>query len=62
MNHLFDRYSIILTISLPSFSFSGPTWESQPAFAWTKQWEYVPHHGHPKLFAFDFETMQPNFK
>jgi len=38
---------------------SGPTWDSQPPFAWTKEWKDVPHYGQPKVFAFDFEQMRP---
>jgi len=37
----------------------GPSWESQPPFAWTAQWKHVPHYGQPKLFAFDWERMIP---
>jgi len=44
---------------MESKAISGPTWDSQPPFAWTEQWKYVPHYGQPKLFAFEFETMKP---
>jgi len=45
---------------LESSAVSGPTWDSQPPFAWTHQWKDVPHHGQPDLFAFHFETMRPS--
>jgi hypothetical protein len=41
---------------------SGPTWQSQPPFAWTAQWSHVPHHGHPTVFAFDFVDIIPKHR
>jgi len=33
----------------------GPTWDSQPPFAWTSQWANAgPHFGTPNIFAYDF--------
>jgi len=37
----------------------GPTWDAQPPFAWTEQWQYVPHYGMPQVFAFEYDTMTP---
>jgi hypothetical protein len=42
-----------------ALAVSGPTWDSQPPFAWTNQWPGVPHYGHPEIFAFDFVQMTP---
>jgi len=39
---------------------SGPTWDAQPPFAWTKQWtptNVVP--GQPTVFAFDWISTVP---
>jgi len=38
----------------------GPTWDSQPIFAWTEEWQGVPHYGQPQVFDFTFVTMQPS--
>jgi len=38
---------------------AGPTWDSQPVFAWTHQWDGVPHYGQPDVFNFEFVTMAP---
>lgn len=38
---------------------SGPTWDSQPPFAWTEEWQTVPHYGHPEVFDFEFITVSP---
>jgi hypothetical protein len=27
-----------------TIAVSGPTWDSQPPFAWTKQWQWQPHY------------------
>lgn len=35
----------------------GPTWDDQPPFAWTRQWNSTPHFGTPKLFAFEFHKV-----
>jgi len=45
--------------SLSSVAVSGPTWDSQPPFAWTKQWTDYPSYGQPKVFAFDYVVMSP---
>jgi len=42
-----------------SLAVSGPTWTSQPPFAWTEQWNLVPHFGHPTVFDFDYVDMRP---
>lgn len=44
---------------LTSVAVSGPTWQSQPVFAWTEEWKYFPHFGQPEVFAFDFVKMSP---
>jgi len=49
-----------LVKKLESEAVSGPTWESQPPFAWTNEWKNVPHYGQPLLFAFQFENMSPH--
>jgi len=38
---------------------SGPTWDSQPVFAWTEEWNTYPHFSQPDVFAFPFVTMTP---
>jgi len=43
--------------NLDSIVVSGPTWDSQPPFAWTHQWDGQPHWGQPKVFAFDYIHM-----
>jgi len=48
-----------LVPNIQTEAISGPTWQSQPPFAWTEQWSHVPHYGQPKVFAFDFESMVP---
>jgi len=45
--------------SLQAWAVNGPTWDSQPPFAWTKEWDSVPHFGQPKVFDFDFVTIKP---
>lgn len=42
-----------------SVTVSGPTWDSQPVFAWNDEWKYVPHHGMPRVFAFDWFNINP---
>jgi len=38
----------------------GPTWDSQPVFAWTNQWSSSNYFlGQPILFDFDFTTLVP---
>jgi hypothetical protein len=39
-----------------SLIVAGPTWDTQPPFAWTKRWATVPHFGQPTVFAFDWVT------
>jgi len=46
--------------NMESTAVSGPTWDSQPPFAWTNQFPNYPNFGQPKLFAFKFETMKPS--
>jgi len=47
---------------LETKAISGPTWDSQPPFAWTQQWNQYPHFGQPDVFAFDFVTLAPKHK
>jgi len=49
----------IMITSLQTLAVNGPTWDSQPPFAWTREWSAVPHFGHPHVFAFNWETIQP---
>jgi len=49
----------LLVPKLVSTSVTGPTWDSQPPFAWTRQWSTVPKFGLPIIYAFDFVQMSP---
>jgi hypothetical protein len=49
-----------MVLNMEALAVSGPTWDSQPPFAWTKQWKSVLHYGQPTLFAFDYVSMSPN--
>jgi len=40
-----------------TMAICGPTWDSQPVFAWTEEWKYYPHFDHPEVFAFSFVNM-----
>ncbi|PRP75486.1 hypothetical protein PROFUN_10664 [Planoprotostelium fungivorum] len=40
---------------------SGPTWDYQPPFAWTKQWENHTRIGLPKVFDFPWIVKEPHF-
>jgi len=42
-----------------SSSVNGPTWDSQPPFAWNSQWEGVAHYGQPTVFDFDWIDIYP---
>jgi len=46
--------------TMSTHAICGPTWDSQPPFAWTEQWSSVPHYGQPLIFAFDWHTMTPS--
>eukprot|EP01123_Difflugia_compressa_P005486 TRINITY_DN172_c0_g1_i5.p1 TRINITY_DN172_c0_g1~~TRINITY_DN172_c0_g1_i5.p1 ORF type:complete len:523 (+),score=92.62 TRINITY_DN172_c0_g1_i5:74-1642(+) len=46
--------SNILASKQQAWVVSGPTWDSQPPFAWTKQWNDVPHYGQADVFDFEF--------
>jgi len=48
-----------LSAARATIAVAGPTWDSQPPFAWTRQWEGVPHFGQPTVFAFDWVTLVP---
>jgi len=39
----------------------GPTWKSQPVFAWTNEWpsSVYPHWGQPAVFNFDWISIAP---
>eukprot|EP01119_Soliformovum_irregulare_P003724 TRINITY_DN1475_c0_g1_i1.p1 TRINITY_DN1475_c0_g1~~TRINITY_DN1475_c0_g1_i1.p1 ORF type:complete len:533 (+),score=102.06 TRINITY_DN1475_c0_g1_i1:202-1599(+) len=47
--------------TLQTQAVSGPSWESQPPFAWTEEWASVPHFGMPQVYDFDFVNMKPEF-
>jgi len=42
-----------------SHAVCGPSWDSQPPFAWTSAWpnSQNPHYGQPTVFAFNFVSM-----
>jgi hypothetical protein len=40
-------------------AINGPTYQEQPVFAWTSQWDAYSHVGQPLRFHFPFVTMQP---
>jgi len=46
--------------NLQTLAVCGPTWQSQPVFAWTEEWSSSPHYGQVDVFDFDFVMMQPN--
>jgi hypothetical protein len=46
--------------SLESKAVSSPTWDSQPIFAWTEEWNGIPRYGQPTIWDFTFETMKPH--
>lgn len=60
-----------MVFDLKSLAVSGPTWQSQPVFAWTEgissvsrsltqlEWAGIPHYGQVDEFNFDFVEMQP---
>eukprot|EP01117_Protostelium_nocturnum_P000225 TRINITY_DN1029_c0_g2_i1.p1 TRINITY_DN1029_c0_g2~~TRINITY_DN1029_c0_g2_i1.p1 ORF type:complete len:521 (+),score=170.99 TRINITY_DN1029_c0_g2_i1:68-1630(+) len=54
-----SSYSMAKTLT--SEIVSGPSWDYQPPFAWTERWEGRAHHGHPKIFNFDWIQTTPNF-
>jgi len=49
----------IMQATQSALAVAGPTWQSQPPFAWTQEWPTSPHYGHATVFAFDFELMMP---
>jgi len=36
---------------------NGPTWDSQPVFAWTEEWSDIYSGGMVKVFDFEFVDM-----
>jgi len=46
---------------MENIAVAGPTWDSQPPFAWTEQWVGVPHWGQAGVFTFEFVNMSPKF-
>jgi len=50
-----------MSSQMETAAVSGPTWDSNCPFAWTKQWSYIPHHRQPDVFDFHFVSMAPNF-
>jgi len=45
---------------MKTLAVSGPTWDAQAVFAWTNQWKYYPHFGHPNVFNFPWVYLQPS--
>lgn len=48
-----------LSSKIQSLAICGPTWDSQPIFAWTEEWQDYPHYGQPEIFDYQYEQMQP---
>jgi len=46
-------------VKITSHAVSGPTWDYQLPFAWTKQWSGVPHRGLPKVYDFEWTVKTP---
>jgi hypothetical protein len=46
---------------MKSNAVSSPTWDSQPIFAWTQEWQGIPHYGQPEIWDFEFVEMKPHF-
>eukprot|EP01117_Protostelium_nocturnum_P000224 TRINITY_DN1029_c0_g1_i1.p1 TRINITY_DN1029_c0_g1~~TRINITY_DN1029_c0_g1_i1.p1 ORF type:complete len:536 (+),score=155.22 TRINITY_DN1029_c0_g1_i1:223-1608(+) len=40
---------------------SGPTWDSQPPFAWTSRWSNYSSLGMPRVYAFDWIRATPKY-
>eukprot|EP01114_Cavostelium_apophysatum_P002950 TRINITY_DN1265_c0_g1_i1.p1 TRINITY_DN1265_c0_g1~~TRINITY_DN1265_c0_g1_i1.p1 ORF type:complete len:530 (-),score=124.52 TRINITY_DN1265_c0_g1_i1:37-1626(-) len=45
--------------SIQSQAVAGPTWDSQPPFAWTGEWTDVAHYGEVQVYDFDWIAVQP---
>ena len=61
--------------NMKSEAVAGPTWDSQPVFAWTEgeknefsgnflsflylEWQSLPHYGMTEVYAFKFTPMKP---
>ena len=45
-----------------SNAVAGPTWDSQPVFAWTDEWSYIAHYGQVQVYDFTYIEMAPLFK
>jgi len=50
----------VLATQRTAQAVSGPSWDSQPVFAWTKMWADVPSFGQPRVFDFQFQNMKPS--
>jgi len=46
---------------MTAHAVSGPSWDSQPPFAWTKQWQGRPHHGHSKVYDYEWTVKSPSY-
>lgn len=44
---------------MKTLAVAGPTWDSQPVFAWTEEWDSVPHYAQMQVFDFDWISVQP---
>jgi len=51
----------LLIQQMTAWAVSGPTWDSQPVFAWTNTWATVPHFGMPQVYNFYWEFMTPDY-
>lgn len=47
-----------LASEMRSEAVSGPTYDAQPIFWWSKAWDSVPHKELPLIYAFDFVEME----
>lgn len=50
----------ILIKDLTAWVISGPTWDSQPPFAWTNAWANVLHPGMPQVYDFEWILLNLN--
>lgn len=48
-------------LHMTAHAISGPTSDSQPPFAWNKQWHNQPHERLPPLYIFDWTVKSPSY-
>jgi len=46
-------------MELKTKAVAGPTWDSQPVFAWTEEWSDVAHYGEVNVYDFEWVDMKP---